>query len=112
MSDISQLNVRLWNADIEIVKRLAKQRHVSQAVVVAEAIRLLDSTQTVGRYKACTQLGLADHDRRKFVHWSIKNDVPPTATMAEWEDYLEEFATEGDGTDLDATQQDALGVLA
>lgn len=97
MSDISQLNVRLLNADIEIVKRLAEQRHVSQAVIVAEAIRLLDEAQNAYR--------------RRFALWCIENEVPPIATMAERESYLESFDTEGGADDLNDTQQDALGVL-
>lgn len=112
MSDIAQLNVRLLNADIEIVRQMAKKRHVSQAVVVAEAIRLLGNAQDVWRYEACTRLGMTKNaDRQQFTLWCIENEVPPSATLDEWQSYLESFETSGDAADLAATQKDALGVL-
>lgn len=112
MSDVSQLNVRLWNADIETIKRLAKKRHVSQAVIVAEAIRLLASTPRYRRDRACVRLCVTHDDRERFIAWCVDNEVPLFATLPEWENYLLAFDTRGDSADLDATQKDALGVLA
>lgn len=106
-----QFNVRVLPDTVVKVARLTAQRGVSQGAIVAEAIRLLDNAQNIGRHRACAQLGLTDCDHRNFVHWCIKNDVPPTATLDEWEGFLEEFDTGGDAADLDATQKGAMEVL-
>lgn len=57
--------------------------------------------------RACTLLGVTSR-REAFSQWRQKNDVPTFATLAEWENYMQAFETDGDARDLHDTQEDAL----
>jgi hypothetical protein len=57
--------------------------------------------------KACTLMGIT-WQRESFSKWRQANEVPPFATLSEWENYAAEFETDGDTDDLHNTQRDAL----
>lgn len=102
--------IRSKPGQMTAIKRVQRdERRKSQSATIGVLID--DGLEAHGLYhfnRACTLLGITAQ-REAFSKWRRENEVPTYATMPEWQDYAEEFETDGDERDLRDTQNDASG---